>query len=71
MIHPHAFGYESSSRPMTSGTPSGAADASDLRYLEERVDRLSLICMAMWSLMQDKASLTEEDLIERVKLIDL
>ncbi|MEM9345405.1 MAG: hypothetical protein AAGB26_02185 [Planctomycetota bacterium] len=50
---------------------SGKADSSDLRYLEDRVDRLSLICMAMWSLLQDKTKLTEEDLMERVKLLDL
>lgn len=71
MINPYTFGIDSSSRPKTSGTPSGAADASDLRYLEDRVDRLSLICMAMWSLLQDKTRLTEQDLMERVKLLDL
>ena len=51
-------------------TASNRAD-SDLRYLEDRVDRLSLICMAMWSLMRDKTSLSEEDLMERVRMIDL
>lgn len=71
MINPYTFGYESSQRPSSSGTPSGAADASDVRYLEDRVDRLSLICMAMWSLLQDKTQLSEEDLLERVKLLDL
>ncbi|MBX2852301.1 MAG: hypothetical protein KTR15_11215 [Phycisphaeraceae bacterium] len=71
MINPYTFGMDSSSRPTTSSTPSGAADASDLRYLEDRVDRLSLICMAMWSLLQDKTKLTEEDLMERVKMLDL
>jgi hypothetical protein len=61
---------------MTSGqTPPRRSMAdrpdADLRYLEDRVDRLSLICMAMWSLMRDKTDLTEEQLMERVKLIDL
>jgi len=71
MINPYTFGMETTSRPTTSSSSSGAADASDLRYLEDRVDRLSLICMAMWSLLQDKSSLKEEDLIERVKMLDL
>lgn len=71
MINPYTFGMDTSSRPTTSSAPSGAADASDLRYLEDRVNRLSLICMAMWSLLQDKTMLTEEDLMERVKMLDL
>lgn len=40
-------------------------------YIDERVDRLTLICMAMWSLLQEKTGLTEEDLLDRVKQIDL
>ena len=71
MVNPYLFSMETSVRSTTTGHPSGAADASDLRYLEDRVDRLSLICMAMWSLLQDKTKLTEEDLIERVKMLDL
>lgn len=71
MINPYSFGIDSSATPRTSGKPSGTADASDLRYLEDRVDRLSLICMAMWSLLQDKTKLSEEDLMERVKMLDL
>ena len=39
--------------------------------LEDRIERLSLVCMAMWSLIQDKTNLTEEDLLDRVKTIDL
>lgn len=78
MANSYLFGFDSGSpmgittnHTMTGGSSSGGADASDLRYLEDRVDRLSLICMAMWSLMQDKTQLTEEDLMERVKLLDL
>ena len=70
MINPYSFGVEGMNTPVTKST-SGTADASDLRYLEDRVDRLSLICMAMWSLMQDKTNLTEQDLMDRVKMIDL
>lgn len=72
----HLFGgdsYHPTGQADLSREPLGSskADTSDLRYLEERVDRLSLICMAMWSLLQDKTKLTEEDLMERVKLLDL
>ena len=70
MINPYSFGVDGMNAPVSKST-SGAADASDLRYLEDRVDRLSLICMAMWSLMQDKTNLSEQDLMDRVKMIDL
>ena len=38
---------------------------------DDRLDRLSLVCMAMWSLLQEKTGLTEEDLLARVELLDL
>ena len=42
-----------------------------MQYLEDRFERLSLVCMAMWSLLQDKTNLTEQDLLDRVQAIDL
>jgi hypothetical protein len=39
--------------------------------LERRLDKLTLISMAMWSFLKEKSKLTEEDLLERVKTIDL
>lgn len=39
--------------------------------LTERVDRLTLACMALWSLVQEKTGLTEEDLLQRMQEIDL
>ena len=57
---------------------SGRATASQAReartesmFLEKRFDKLTLICMALWSLLSEKCQLSEEDLMERVKTIDL
>jgi hypothetical protein len=47
------------------------AAAVSILALNERVDKLSLVCLAMWSLLQDKTGLSEEELMERVRLIDL
>lgn len=63
-------------RPPASDVQAGGAAARDdsiydSRFLEDRLDRLALICMAMWSLVQPKTDLTEEDLLQRVKEIDL
>lgn len=45
--------------------------ATDVNKLEDRVDHLALACMAMWSLLREKTDLTEDDLLERIKQIDL
>ncbi len=79
MINPLLFGYAAST---TGGAAAAAGEAARARStagsakrevtnLEDRLDRLSLVCMAMWSLIQDKTKLTEDDLLERVKMIDL
>jgi predicted Zn-ribbon and HTH transcriptional regulator len=39
--------------------------------LGENFDRLTLICRAMWELMREQTNLTEEDLMKKVKEIDL
>ena len=39
--------------------------------VERRLDKLTLISMAMWSFLTEKLQLNEEDLMERVKRLDL
>ena len=41
------------------------------RELEDRVDRLTLINHAMWSLLSQATRLTEQQLMDRVREIDL
>ena len=43
-------------------------DAADV---EENIDRLTLVCMAMWELLSAKTDLTEDDLVAKVHEIDL
>ena len=45
--------------------------AERMKQTMDRVDKLALVCMAMWSLLQEKTELTEEDLMDRVREIDL
>ncbi|MEO1235340.1 MAG: hypothetical protein AAFX76_00985 [Planctomycetota bacterium] len=71
------FGYARAQSASASASMSGEArtesrrTARDVQFLEDRFERLSLVCMAMWSLIQDKTDLTEADLLERVQTIDL
>jgi len=57
----------------STGQPASEARQAERRArdVEARLEKLTLICMAMWSLIQEKTNLTEEELIERVKQIDL
>lgn len=78
MIDPILFGADSSwstarqaSRDAISASSEAQRARRDAQSIEDRLERLSLVCMAMWSLIQDKTNLTEEDLLERVKMIDL
>ncbi|MEM6750452.1 MAG: hypothetical protein AAGA57_07785 [Planctomycetota bacterium] len=60
--------------------PSGGAQGSsneesrkatrDVAFLQKRLDRAVLVNLALWSLIQDKTGLTEEDLLSRVKVLD-
>jgi hypothetical protein len=44
---------------------------SEVLDIKERMDRLVLLCAALWSLLQEKAGITDHELQERVKQIDL
>lgn len=39
--------------------------------LEDRVERLSLICASMWALLRDKSGLSDADLAAQIQAIDL
>ena len=67
---PGAAGNLAASQAAAASSSAGAA-RREMVHLEDRFERLSLICMAMWSLIQDKTSLTEEDLMARVHTIDM
>ena len=42
-----------------------------VRQLEDQVSRLTLVCHGMWSLLSQATRLTEQQLIDRVREIDL
>ncbi len=56
------------------GRPSDSTGRIDsrerTRLVEERLDQLTLVCAAMWQLIREKTNLTEQDLAERMAIID-
>jgi ribosomal protein S27AE len=63
-----AASAESSAR--RSETKAGDVQR-ELRLIAERLDKLVLVNMAMWSLVQERTGVSEEDLANRVQEIDL
>lgn len=61
-----------SARSAARRSEDKAENAVDLaRRLDDRIDRLALINMALWSLLKERTGLTEEDLASRVQQLDL
>lgn len=64
--------------PYTGSTMDAARAAGDARRARndatsaaDRVERALLACEAMWSLVREKLSLTDEDIVRRMNEIDL
>lgn len=51
-------------------TAEQAVERTYLPYVKQ-LDKLGLVCQALWTLLQEETNLTEEDLLERVTELDL
>ena len=77
MLNPYFFGV--SGMANNSGVGAQAQHAENraeravggVQQLSDRIDRLVLVNMALWSLVEEKLGLTEQDLMDRVQQIDL
>ena len=48
-----------------------AGQAATLGQMEERLDRLVLICRAMLELLEERTGLTEQDLVKKIAEVDI
>ena len=67
----HLYGQSEAPAPGGSAVNRSDPSASPLADVNHRLETLTLLCMAMWSLIQEETKLTEQDLVERVKQCDL
>ncbi len=56
---------------ISSVQDSTRAAQDELYTLRVRLDRLALVCSAMWELLQEKTGATADDLAKRIRQIDL
>lgn len=59
------------SKELSSGDRSGQRAERDVRRLEERIETMHLVMMSMWAIMQQKLGVTDEDLADMVRELDL
>ena len=75
MMYGHPFHLSHQADSAMANASEASRVASDARMtaqdLTERIDNLTLVCMAMWTLMREKTGVTEEELMQRVKDLDL
>lgn len=55
----------------TPGLRRPREKSGEVQILEQRLERLSLVCRAMWSLLVEKTSFDEAQLIDRMNQLDL
>jgi hypothetical protein len=69
------FGVARAAADAARSASDAEADAARARYrveaLEERLDRLTLVAEALWGLLRERLGIEEEELVERMKAVDL
>ena len=65
--------FSTSYANMQASKASSEADraTSNVRHLTERLDRLLLVSMSLWELLKERTDLTEDDLLAKVREVDL
>lgn len=54
-----------------SPSNSGSVGKAKIRDLEDRIEKLELVCESLWEMLKEKCDYDETDLIERMTEIDL
>jgi hypothetical protein len=64
-------GDTSAARQQAAAASNDAASAKrDVSDLQREVGRLKLVCAAVWELLKERGSLTEDDLVAKVAELD-
>ena len=56
---------------MARAEAKAASVEDQVRIMQGNIDRLSLLCQAMWEIVSETTNLTEKDIEEKVMEIDL
>lgn len=70
-VHAAADGVADGMGRLTAGGTGAEALRDQNARLERRLERLTLLCQAMWTLVRDRNGVSEDDLARRVQELDL
>lgn len=62
---------EAAERNAAIGPSRSPSQSSDIQYLKKEVGRLEIICQALWELLKDQLSVTDEQLMGYIAELDL
>jgi hypothetical protein len=65
----HSYASSEASRNAAAAKSQAISAEEKAAALREQVDKLTLVCAALWELVKDKTALTEEDLMTRVGVL--
>jgi len=71
MLGPGYYGARGAGDGESARRAPDTASTTELRALEDQLERTQLTCRAMWSLLQEKLNLTDVDLVKRIHELDL
>jgi hypothetical protein len=57
-------------REAATAAHDAASAKRDVAYLEDQLERMKLVCAAVWELVKEKNGLAEDDLIAKVAFLD-
>jgi hypothetical protein len=70
MLH-HRSAVESARSAASRGEFKAQSAMDEVLRVEDRLNQLALVNMALWTLLKERTGLTEEELAQRVEEIDL
>ena len=53
-----------------SASNEAASAKREVTEMQHQIDKLKLVCAALWELVKEKTSLTEDDIVNRIALLD-
>ena len=71
VFHGTPFSYVAAAVEASEANSAARAARSGVANVDERLERTLLACEAMWSLLREKLSVTDLDLLDRINALDL
>ena len=62
---------DAAARQATQAKGAAGRSLSAVNHLEARLERLALLTEALWTLLRERVGMTDEELLERIRDVDL